>query len=146
MVVWHLRENRRDFLPRIGSGVVSLQIIGSRIYCFLADNSLKSIDLANDKALLHYKTIMNPHAQLISQSSQELVTSNLIRVSSKADRLFLRASPGRIQEIDLHSGINIEHSIISRNYVSRLDAHLPSPHQLTDICLSKDNAHLAVAV
>lgn len=35
---------------------------------------------------------------------------------------------------------------MSRNYVSRLDEHLPAPHQLTDLCLSRDGNHLAVAV
>jgi WD40 repeat protein len=121
-------------------------VIGTSIFCFLSDNSLKSIDLANDKAVLHYKLIINPNSQLISQSSQQLVKDNLIRVSTRADRLFLRSAPGRIQEINLFSGINSEHSIVTRNYVSRLDKHLPSPHQVTEICLSRDNEHLAVAV
>ena len=30
--------------------------------------------------------------------------------------------------------------------MSRLDAHLPAPHQITDLCLSRDGTHMAVAV
>lgn len=145
VVVWHLRENKRDFLPRIGSAINTLQVIGSTIYCFLADNSLKSINLANDKTTLHYKLVINPDAQLISSASQKLARSLLLRVSDRADRLFLRGGCGKIQELDLHSGINTEHSVVSRNYISRLDDQLPAPHQLTDICLSRDG-HIAVAV
>jgi NET1-associated nuclear protein 1 (U3 small nucleolar RNA-associated protein 17) len=146
VVVWHLRENKKDFLPRIGSAISNLQLIDSSVYCFLADSSLKAIDLSNDKAILHYKLILNPNTQLIAASSKKLSKSLLVRASHRADRLFLRAGPGRVQEIDLFSGINNEHAVISRNYVSRLDQHLPAPHQLTDICLSKDGTILAAAV
>ena len=146
VVVWHLRENRRDFLPRIGSSVTNIQLHSATLYCFLADNSLRAIDLANDHALTTYKLLLNPDAHLLAPSSRRLANGLLVRASRRGDQLFLRGGPGRIQELDLLSGINSEHLIVSRNYVSRLDAHLPAPHQLTDLCLSRDGAHLAVAV
>lgn len=106
VVVWHLRENKKDFLPRIGSAVLNLQLVDSSIYCFLADNSIKSIDLANDKALHHYKVIIYPKAQLVAESSKSLANSLLLRASHRGDRLFMRGSAGILQEIDLYSGIN----------------------------------------
>jgi hypothetical protein len=106
VVVWHLRENKKDFLPRIGSAVLNLQLVDSNVFCFLADNSIKSIDLANDKALHHYKVIINPKAQLITESSKNLASSLLLRASHRGDKLFLRGSAGIAQEIDLYSGIN----------------------------------------
>jgi hypothetical protein len=53
---------------------------------------------------------------------------------------------GKIQEINLHSATNIEYNIVNRNIVSRLDNNLPTPHQITDICFSKDGNHLGVVL
>lgn len=136
IVLWHLRENRKDFLPRIGSGIANLQIEGSKIYCFLADNTIKSIDLENDKAVLHYKVIVNPYGDIVSDSSRKLAKNNLVTVSNRGDRIFLRSFAGRIQEINLYNGINTEYNILNRNFVSRLDSSLPSPHQITDVTVS----------
>jgi hypothetical protein len=133
IVLWHLRENKRDFLPRFGSKIVNIQIEGSKIYCFLEDNTIKSVDISNDKEIAHYKVLINPSLSLISPSSAARVKSNLLRESPLSDKILLRSTPGKIQEIDLFNGINTEYSILNRNHISRLDEHLPSPHQITDV-------------
>lgn len=97
VVLWHLRENRKDFLPRISSQINRIEIINSKVYCLLSDNSIKSIDLNNDKSLLHYRVILNPQQALINQNSTQLIKSNLIRVSKLDDKIYLRSLPGRIQ-------------------------------------------------
>jgi len=59
--MWHLRENKKDFLPRIGTKINNLKLLDSQIYCLLADNTIKSINLNNDKSVIHYKVVVNPH-------------------------------------------------------------------------------------
>ena len=51
-----------------------------------------------------------------------------MRISSLQDKIFLRAQPGKIQEINLGTSLNIEHSIVGRNMTSRLDNSIPAPH------------------
>ena len=45
----------------------------------------------------------------------------------------MRSTPGKLQEFDLFNGVNTEHNILNRNLVSRLDNHLPIPHQITNV-------------
>jgi hypothetical protein len=142
IVLWHLRENKKDFLPRIGSQITNLQIESSKIYCILSDNTIKSIDLENDKSVLHYKVVVNPQGDAISDSSKRLIKNNLIRVATRGDKIYLRSFSGRIQEIDLFSGINTEYNILNRNFVSKLDSHLPSPHQITDVRIPRPRSPL----
>jgi hypothetical protein len=66
VAMWHLRENVKDFLPRIGSKIDNLIVKESKIYCLLSDNTIKSIDFNNDKAVSHYKIIINPQITQIS--------------------------------------------------------------------------------
>jgi hypothetical protein len=66
VVMWHLRENVKDFLPRIGSQIDNLIVAESKIYCLLRDNTIKSIDFNNDKAVSHFKVIVNPRLLQIS--------------------------------------------------------------------------------
>lgn len=133
VVLWHLRENKRDFLPRLGAQIVNIKIVESKIYCMLADNTIKSIDLNNDKALLHYKTIVSPTLRWIAPSAAAKTNTNLVRVSQMQDQIYLRSQPGKIQNIHLGNGVNSEFSIVGRNATSRLDSNLPNPHQLTDV-------------
>ncbi len=74
-----------------------MQIESSKIYCFLGDNTIKSIDLNNDKSLLHYKVVVNPHGDIISDTSKKHIRNNCIRVSNRNDKIYLRSSSGRIQ-------------------------------------------------
>lgn len=97
VVVWHLRENKNDFLPRIGSEIVRLVLDGAALYCLLADNTIKSVDFSNDKAVLQYKVLVSPLTHRIDASSLQLAADNLVRVSPLADRLWMRSQPGRIQ-------------------------------------------------
>lgn len=66
VVMWHLRENVKDFLPRIGSKIDNLIIQESKLYCLLSDNTIKSIDFNNDKAVSQYKVIIDSHVAKIS--------------------------------------------------------------------------------
>jgi WD40 repeat protein len=97
VVVWHLRENKKDFLPRIGSEIGKLVLDGATLYCMLSDNTIKSIDFSNDKAVLQYKVVVSPLMHHIDASSLQLARNNLVRVSPLADRLWMRSQPGRIQ-------------------------------------------------
>jgi len=106
LVLWHLRENRRDFLPRVGAQITNIQVVESKVYCSLADNSIKSIDLNNDKALLHYKTVIDPRTTSTDSLAKAKVNTNLIRVSATQDQIFLRSQPGKIQSINLGNGVN----------------------------------------
>ena len=106
VVLWHLRENKRDFLPRVGAQIINIKIMESKVYCILADNTIKSIDLNNDKAVLHYKTIVSPTQKWLAPSSTERVSTNLVRVSPRQDQIYLRSQPGRIQNIHLGNGVN----------------------------------------
>jgi len=106
VVLWHLRENKRDFLPRVGAHIVNIKVIESKVYCILADNTIKSIDLNNDKAIVHYKTIVSPIQKWLAPSSTERVSTNLVRVSPRQDQIYLRSQPGRIQNIHLGNGVN----------------------------------------
>mgnify|MGYP000873619326 FL=1 len=135
-MLWHLRENRKDFLPRIGSKIVNLLVNQSKIYCLLADNTIKSIDLNNDKAIVHYKTVISTGSELIHPSSLARAKGNLIRVSPLSDKIYMRSLPGRLQSIHLSGGLNTEYNIVSRNNISRLDKHLPNPHQITDVIIT----------
>lgn len=83
--------------------------------------------------MLHYKVIVNPYGDTVSHSSRKLAKSNLLTVSNRGDRIFLRSFAGRIQEINLYNGINTEYNILNRNFVSRLDSSIPSPHQITNV-------------
>ena len=134
-MLWHLRENKRDFLPRVGAQILNIKAIESKVYCLLADNTIKAIDLNNDKAVFHYKTIVSPSLKWISPSSADRVRNNLVRVSPIQDQVYLRSQPGRIQSIHLGNAVNSEWSIVGRNATSRLDSNLPNPHQITDVSL-----------
>lgn len=146
VVVWHLRENRRDFLPRLGTKILNFSVEESRIFCMLADNTIKSVDLGQDKALVHYRVIVGSKLDNISQLSSQKVRNSLLRTTALQNRLFMRSTPGKLQELNLANGLLQEHSIVTRNTISKLDNSFPSPHQLTDLCLSRDGSRLAVAV
>jgi hypothetical protein len=133
VVMWHLRENKKDFLPRIGAKILNLIIKESKIYCMLADNTIKAIDIGEDKAVVQYKLVISTAMEHTSQLSYQKVKNNIVRVSGLQDRLFMRSMPGRIQEINLSNGLNTEHQIVGRNLISRLDSSFPSPHQITDV-------------
>lgn len=105
VVLWHLRENKKDFLPRIGSKIMNIFILDSVIYCFLEDNTIKSIDMGNDKSLLHYKVVVNPHSSILDANST-LYDDLLIRISKNNDKIYLKSVPGKLQEINLSSGFN----------------------------------------
>ncbi len=134
-MLWHLRENRKDFLPRIGAKIVNIIVRDSKIYCILADNTIKSIDLSNDKSIVQFKTVISTGAELINPSSSSRAKDPLIRVSSLGDKIYLRSLPGRLQSIHLSGGLNTEYNIVNRNNISRLDKHLPNPHQITDVII-----------
>lgn len=104
--MWHLRENKKDFLPRIGAKILNLIINQSKIYCMLADNTIKSIDIGEDKAIVQYKLIIGTKMEHTSQVSSEKVKNNIVRASGLQDKLFMRSMPGRIQEINLSNGLN----------------------------------------
>ena len=143
MVLWHLRENRKDFLPRIGGKIVNILLKESKIYCLLADNTIKCVDMGQDKEVVEYRVIVNPKAGAMTRQK---IKNNLVRVSALEDTLIMRGQPGRLQEINLSNGLNTEHNIISRNLVSRLDSNIPQPHQITDVCFSRDGNRLVAAV
>ena len=62
VVMWHLRENRKDFLPRIGGKIVNIALREAQLYCLLADNTIKRIDLGEDKTVVEYRVVVNPKA------------------------------------------------------------------------------------
>ena len=62
VVLWHLKNLSRDFLPRVGTAIRSLWVseMTNEILCGMSDNSVKIIDLGNDKQTKHYKVISDP--------------------------------------------------------------------------------------
>ena len=78
IVLWHLRDLSRDFLPRVGTAINSLFINQStnEITCGMSDNSLRIIDLGNDKQIRTFKTITDPQGYAANSSPQ--FTSNAI--------------------------------------------------------------------
>ena len=129
VVLWHLRQGQRDFLPRVGAGFSNILAQGSQLFCLLSNNSIKRIDLGQDKAIVTYKLILG---EVQDRTSIKRVPA---RASTLGDRIFLRGGPGQIQEINLSTGLNSEHSIINRNFVSRLDSSIPQPHLITDVLI-----------
>lgn len=117
-----------------------------KVICILADNTIKCVLLGQDKALVHYKVILGTKLDNLNQVSSQKVKNSLIRLPALEDRLFMRSTPGKIQELNLGNGLNKEHFIVNRNVISRLDNSFPCPHQITDLCLSKDGSKLVVAV
>jgi hypothetical protein len=132
VVMWHLRENRKDFLPRIGGKIVGIVLREAQLYCLLADNTIKRIDLGEDKTVVEYRVVVNPKAT----PQTKPIKNNIVRVSALENSLFMLGLPGRLQEINLSNGLNTEHSIVGRNLVSRLDDNHPQPHQITDVMIS----------
>lgn len=63
----------------------------------LADNTIKMIDTAEDKKVVHYKVVVGNCMDSISHLSSEKVKDSLVRVSGLHDKIFLRSMPGRIQ-------------------------------------------------
>ncbi len=59
IVMWHLKEQSRSFLPRIGGAIQDIWINEGNIVCSLADNSVKLIQLGLDKAIKTYKILLN---------------------------------------------------------------------------------------
>lgn len=51
VVMWHLSEMHRDFLPRIGTAISSIKVDkeNNEIFCGMEDGSVRSILLNNDK-------------------------------------------------------------------------------------------------
>lgn len=51
VVLWHLRDLSRDFLPRVRTSInyLTVNIQTNEIICGLSDNSIKIIDLSRDK-------------------------------------------------------------------------------------------------
>ena len=106
VVMWHLRENKKDFLPRIGSKILNVIVKEATVYCLLSDNTIKSIDLGQDKTIVQYKVVIGTRTEFISEVSFEKIKNNLIRVPALQDKIFMRALPGRIQVINLNNGLN----------------------------------------
>ena len=57
-MLWHLRQGQKDFLPRIGSGIINICLSQGKVICKLSDNTIKSIDLSRDKTTVSYKVIV----------------------------------------------------------------------------------------
>lgn len=51
VVLWHVSDLSRDFLPRVGTTIKHLSVKAetNEIICVLSDNSIKIIDLSKDK-------------------------------------------------------------------------------------------------
>ena len=106
--MWHLRENKRDFLPRIGTEILNVVVSEGTVYSMLKDNSITSIDLTNDKALKNFKTVINPFG-FATKSTQEHSThgkkiSFVSTESNKRNLLAISALPGSLQILDLNNG------------------------------------------
>lgn len=91
-MLWHLRQNNRDFLPRLGAAINNIFLHDSKIFCLLSDNSIKAVDLAQDKAVTSYRVIINPH-----NNSEESTEGSLVRVSEIGDKIFMKGQAGRVQ-------------------------------------------------
>lgn len=103
----------------------------------LKDNSITSIDLTNDKALKHFKTVINPFG-FATKSIQEQSThgKNISLVSSESNKrnlLAISALPGSLQILDLNNGENKELNVLSRNLISRIDQYYPEPHDINEV-------------
>jgi len=140
--MWHLRENKKDFLPRIGTEIQNVLVSQGTVYCMLKDNSITSIDLTNDKTLKHFKTVINPFG-FATKSIQEHSTQgkNISLVSSESNKrnlLAISALPGSLQILDLNNGENKELNVLSRNLISRIDQYYPEPHDINEVNFNKD--------
>ncbi len=71
----------------------------------LADNTIKSVDLNNDKTVVNFRVIVNPNGFLTRNAINKDL---LIKVSYSNDKIFMRSLPGKLQAINLHSGHNEE--------------------------------------
>jgi hypothetical protein len=108
--MWHLRENKKDFLPRIGTEIVSCFVFEGIVYSLLKDNSIAAIDLSNDKLLKYYKTVINPFGFMTKSIKLNSVQGkHFSLVSSESNSRNLLASsglPGSLQILNLNDGSN----------------------------------------
>jgi len=108
--MWHLRENKKDFLPRIGTEIDNCFVFEGIVYSLLKDNSIAAIDLCNDKLLKYYKTVINPFGFMTKGINQNSVRGkHFSLVSSESNSRNLLASsglPGSLQILNLNDGSN----------------------------------------
>lgn len=76
----------------------------------LKDNSISSIDLTNDKALRHYKTIISPFGFSTKSIHESSIYGKQISLKSSQQNsrnlLAISGLPGSLQIVDLNNGEN----------------------------------------
>ena len=145
LVLWHLRENTKDFIPRLGSSIMNISVQdgeqGTEIICFLSDNTVKIIYLNEDKKVVQFKLIVNPFALKTVDTLRENRDKNFdvfVNVNEVRETVCLSSVSGRLQFLHLRTGSNYEYNVISRNIISRLDNDYPNPHKIVKTVFNKN--------
>lgn len=109
-----------------------------RLSCFLSDNSIKVVLLDADKAILHFKTIINPNGiktkRTLIEDYKFLAGAHYLK---EQDAVCLNSSPGKLQLVSPFKSY-FELDISNRNTVSRLDKDYPNPIEVKCLSFSKN--------
>ena len=134
IVMWHLAEMSKDFLPRVGAGIHSLQVVPltNEIICGMADSSIKSILISHDKEIKTFRTIIRG-----SHTRKRVFTSY-------DNYICLNGNPGRLQFINLENGNIFEFEVMSRNLICGIDSHSPYPHSITNVSIGSSSMAVVV--
>lgn len=100
VVLWHVRDLSRDFLPRVRTTIRSLSVRSetNEIVCGLADNTVKVIDLGRDKETQIYRTVVDPEGY----APTGMRRFGLETTSYISGMLCLNGLPGKLQFINLN--------------------------------------------
>ena len=62
VVLWHLLDHSRDYLPRVGTQISQLFVDHSNneVMCAMADGSVKVVGVGRDKTVVSYHLVLDP--------------------------------------------------------------------------------------
>ena len=133
LVLWHLRELTKDFIPRLGSAITNVTIHPSNNHLLLtlSNRSIQLVELNNDKHTYTYYTILyNP------------TSSNKLVANSSPSHVCVSSHYGYLQFIHKHKVELLD--ILGRNYVGSIDGNHPEYHSVLGMCFSGEVMVLVV--
>ena len=144
VVFWHLNTDKKDFLPRFGSEILGVMLSqdGNKLVCYLSDNSIKVVQLDQDKSIVHLKTILNPNGVKTKRSLiEDYKFLGGVFYNKEMNLLCMNSVPGKLQFVSPYRSLRSipeELDITNRNFVSRLDNNYPDPVEVKCISLTSD--------
>lgn len=140
IVVWNLRTEAKNFLPRMNGEITSLSLSpNSQMLCLVTkDNTLKCINLSNMSILNEYFGVCLKKTQTENSINQHVnsMADNIRLFNIKQDNfsLIFDSDTGRIQIVNINNGkILSNSSLLFKNFISQTEKESINNRRLINV-------------